>query len=399
MNTQATHPQLFLEATEAASSLPEETPARPVVELSDIRAWRFFQAAPEDFLEQYADEFTISDAHLSEEFFPRAVDFLARRQQRTLHVRARLSRNRLLEIVQTALAQGVTSRCTQFASPRALSAQCSDSSDITLIAPRFSFSRAVDLLGAGPESDSERFSAAAWTQFFKRLWYLDLAGSLRLRDRSSFFSFMKALASRTAQGLNWADIAAEVGVSAPTVRDWTRHLEQIGLCELIGALRAAPPRRAKLRPKLYWTAPGLALWLSDSMTKPPEAFIAALLENAVYLALKDALPQAQFLHFVDTNRITAPLIIANNVRLDHIDTPAHPSGEGHDKEKSLPDAPATAPNAPKALYFACDDRTQTEALKAHKSLARAGLTSLKAHILHWDPADLSRLEIETISVS
>ncbi len=362
--------RLRIDALEAGAAA--DAP-RAVVELSDIRAWRFFRAAPQDFLEQYASGFIISDVHLAEGFLGFALEFLVRRPAATLWVRERISRRALIEQVTAARREGIACEVRQFHAARALKAALSDDLALEALAPACAPARAapqpVNLLAAGPEPGATRFSASGWTDFFKRLWYEDLASTLRLRDRSSFFSFMKALSARTARPLNWAEIAAESGISAPTARDWTRHLESIGLCELIEPMRAQPPRRAKLRPKLYWTTPGLALWLSDEMTRPCESFVGALFENALYLSLKDALPQARFLHFADTNRITAPIIAL---------------------EEELP---------ARAFFTAAAGAqdVQAHAVKSLKSMARAGLCAPQASLVVLDAADIAKLRIEQIA--
>ena len=387
--------RLVIEALEAGA-LSGETrgPSRMLVELSDIRAWRFFEAAPEDFLEQYASDFVIADAHLAPCFYERALDFLQSRPQARLTMRARFCRRTLLEAMKAAAARGISVEARHFSSRRALAARIELSQSLpiessgqspegcsTNIALREVVCTAAsqtegggaqhfsDIYGAGPglsHDQAQRFSAQAWTNFFKHMWFEDLAPALRLRDRSSFFSYMKALARQTSQGLNWAQIAASSSISAPTARDWTRHLESIGLCELIEPLRAPAPRRAKLRPKLYWTTPGLALWLADSMLSPSEEFAAALVENALFLALKDALPQARFYHFIDTNYITAPIV----AEIDGIKT---------------------------AFYLAHNDREMMHAVKSLKSLAKAKIVSRQAQILFWDYGDPTRLRTEELS--
>ncbi len=380
--------RLRIDALEAGASAPADAGGRPVVELSDIRAWRFFRAAPQDFLEQYAPGFIIADVHLAQGFFTFALDFLVRRPEATLWIRERVSRRELLATVAAAREAGISCTVHQYATRRALKARLSPEGRVEALELRgqetYSTAAAgtpdaakrrtllAQLLAAGPEEDEKRFSAVRWTAFFKQLWYEDLASALRLRDRSSFFSFMKVLANHTSQALNWAEIAAQSGISAPTARDWTRHLESIGLCELIEPLTARPPRRAKLRPKLYWTTLGLALWLSDEMTSPGEVLSASLLENALFLALKDALPEARFMHFADTNHIVAPLVAL--VKAD--------------------DGTVLEP-----FWCAADDAGKAAARKALKSLARASITDDAGALVVLNMTDASELlTVEAISI-
>lgn len=395
---QSTSSRLVIEALEAGAdqARPLQDAAadssRMTVELSDIRAWRFFEAAPQDFLHQYAGDFVIADVHLAPSFFEQALDFLHAEPQAHLCLRGRFSRRKLLETIDAAKAQSISVEVHEGAGLRALAAHIEtqssrannpDSASLNpasgLVLRELAFAHPcadegsavrsiADIYGAGPgsaSSQAQRFSAQAWTNFFKQLWFEDLAPTLRLRDRSSFFSYMKALARQTSKGLNWAKTGEAASISAPTARDWTKHLESIGLCELIEPLRAPAPRRAKLRPKLYWTTPGLALWLADSMLHPTEDFAAALVENALYLALKDALPSARFLHFVDTNGITAPIVVEN---------------EG----------------LKTAFFLVRDEKERLHATKSLKSLAKAAIVSPQAQVLFWDYSDSSVLRTETL---
>ena len=141
---------------------------------------------------------------------------------------------------------------------------------------------------------------------------------------------------------------------------------------MIEPLTARPPRRAKLRPKLYWTTPGLALWLSDEMTSPGEVLSASLLENALFLALKDALPEARFMHFADTNHIVAPLVAL--VKAD--------------------DGTVLEP-----FWCAADDAGKAAARKALKSLARASITDDAGSLVVLNMTDASELlTVEAISI-
>ena len=116
--------RLVIEALEAGA-LSGETrgPSRMLVELSNIRAWRFFEAAPEDFLEQYASDFVIADAHLAPGFYERALDFLQSRPQARLTMRARFCRRTLLEAMKAAAARGISVEARHFSSRRALAAR------------------------------------------------------------------------------------------------------------------------------------------------------------------------------------------------------------------------------------------------------------------------------------
>ena len=137
-------------------------------------------------------------------------------------------------------------------------------------------------------------------------------------------------------------------------------MESIGLIDLIPAQSAPAPRRALARPKLYWTSPGLSLWLRDAMMHVGEADRLRYVENAVYLALKDAFVDGEFMHFLDTNKVCAPLLMRENR------------------------------NAPWQM-FAVGDSAADELLhvKHHKSLSRIGLVQGALHSIRLDDAQIA----------
>lgn len=312
-------------------------------DLADIRLWRFYHAAPDEFFSQYAAPCIIDHVHLAREVLSGAADFLRRHPDRRLILAGPLS---------------VPER-------KALAAQCRDFelslAVVAINAPRalrfeggcFHASRplpqAIKQAGIAEPTHSP---ALHWAQWYRRFTVEEVVAELRVRDPGVFFAYLKTLAQATATPVNWQSVADAAGVSAPTAKLWGRFLERIGLIDLVPPVGAPPPRRTLTRSKLYWTSPGLALWLTDAMMHVGAFDRLKYVENAVYLALKDAFPSGEFGHFMDTNKVCAPLLVREFPRDDW------------------------------RMYALCDTTSDLERLvKHHKSLCRLRLVRDALHLV------------------
>ena len=81
-------------------------------------------------------------------------------------------------------------------------------------------------------------------------------------DSITFTKFLTAVAARTGEILNYANIAGDVGVSEPTVKTWLSILERTGIVYLLQPYSASVLSRAIKAPKVYFKDTGLACYLS-----------------------------------------------------------------------------------------------------------------------------------------
>lgn len=81
-------------------------------------------------------------------------------------------------------------------------------------------------------------------------------------DSITFTKFLTAVAARTGEILNYANIAGDVGVSEPTVKTWLSILERTGIVYLLQPYSASVLTRAIKAPKIYFKDTGLACYLS-----------------------------------------------------------------------------------------------------------------------------------------
>ena len=85
-------------------------------------------------------------------------------------------------------------------------------------------------------------------------------------DSLTFTKFLTAVAARTGEMLNFSNIASEIGVSEPTVKNWISILERTGIVYLLQPYSASALNRAIKTPKIYFRDTGLACYLTRWLT-------------------------------------------------------------------------------------------------------------------------------------
>jgi hypothetical protein len=90
----------------------------------------------------------------------------------------------------------------------------------------------------------------------------DVKDILKLENELTFIQFLRILATRTGQSLNYSDMAPQIGVSPNTVKAW------IGILQTLGVVYLLPPyfennigKRFAKMPKLYFMDTGLCAYL------------------------------------------------------------------------------------------------------------------------------------------
>jgi predicted AAA+ superfamily ATPase len=121
----------------------------------------------------------------------------------------------------------------------------------------------------------------------------DVRKLMAIENQQTFELFLRLLAARTGQELNYSDIAKHTGMSAPQIKKW------ISLLEASFIVFRLPPyfrnfgKRLTKSPKIYFVEPGLAVYLlgidtPEQLARDP-AF-GSLFENMVVVeALKTRL--------------------------------------------------------------------------------------------------------------
>lgn len=108
-----------------------------------------------------------------------------------------------------------------------------------------------------------------WQDFYSS--YVDTylerdINELIAEDSITFLKFLTAVAARTGEMLNYANIAGDVGVSEPTIKTWISILERTGIVYLLQPYSASALKRAIKAPKIYFRDTGLACYLTRWLT-------------------------------------------------------------------------------------------------------------------------------------
>lgn len=112
----------------------------------------------------------------------------------------------------------------------------------------------------------------------------DVRDLTRVTDEKAFRDFIRSVAARTSQLLNYADLARDVSIDQKTAKAWLSVLETSGLIYLLQPYHNNVTNRLIKTPKLYFLDTGLCRYLTQWST--PEtlesgAFSGAILETYV----------------------------------------------------------------------------------------------------------------------
>lgn len=118
---------------------------------------------------------------------------------------------------------------------------------------------------------------ASYLQTYLQRDVRDLA---QVGDLTAFTRFLRCAAARTAQLLNLADMARDVGVSPNTARHWLSVLQASGLVWLLEPYHTNLSKRLVKTPKLYFLDTGLAAYLTEWSS--PATLEAGALAGAIF---------------------------------------------------------------------------------------------------------------------
>lgn len=124
----------------------------------------------------------------------------------------------------------------------------------------------------------------AYRSYFQTYVERDLRFLLLVKDLSKFEMFLRLLAGRAGRLFVASSIAGEIGVSYKTVQDWVSVLEASYIVFRLQPYHSSYGKRLVKTPKLYFTEPGLAVYLlgietPDQLGRDP--LFGSLFENMV----------------------------------------------------------------------------------------------------------------------
>jgi len=91
----------------------------------------------------------------------------------------------------------------------------------------------------------------------------------KIRNIGSFSRFLEVAAFSNGEIVNYSNIAAECGVSGPTIKEYFQILEDTLIGRFLPSYQKKPKRRVILSPKFYYFDVGIAGYLRKSGRKVP----------------------------------------------------------------------------------------------------------------------------------
>ncbi len=126
-----------------------------------------------------------------------------------------------------------------------------------------------------PDISSDLFYNSYLQTYIQR----DVREIVKVTNEKVFRDFIGVVAARTAQLLNYADLARDVGIDQKTVKAWLSVLESSGLIYLLTPYHNNMAKRVIKTPKLYFLDTGLCRYLTKWST--PEALEAGAFSGAI----------------------------------------------------------------------------------------------------------------------
>ena len=132
------------------------------------------------------------------------------------------------------------------------------------------------LFASNDRPDVEQYYSSYVQTYLQR----DIKDLSQVGDEVAFVRFLTAVAARTAQMLQYADLARDIGISQPTAKKWLSLLVTSGIVTLIEPWYSNTLTRMIKAPKLYILDTGLAAYLTRWTS--PEALEAGAMSGAFF---------------------------------------------------------------------------------------------------------------------
>lgn len=130
-------------------------------------------------------------------------------------------------------------------------------------------------IATNPTMDRDLFFSSYLQTYLER----DVRLLVNVSDEMSFLKFIKAIAARTGQILNIADVASDIGVAPNTAKGWLSILRSSGIVYLLESYHSNLNKRLIKSPKIYMTDTGLASYLTEWSS--PKTLEAGAMSGAI----------------------------------------------------------------------------------------------------------------------
>lgn len=147
----------------------------------------------------------------------------------------------------------------------------------------------------------------------------DIKELTQVADEMLFLQFLTACAARTSQMLNLADIARDIGISAPTAKQWLSILITSGIVVLVEPYFNNRMKRIIKSPNLYFMDTGLCAYLTKwnnpeslEIGSMSGAFFETFVVSEVIKSYQNLGLQAPICYYRDKDKREIDLIIEQN---------------------------------------------------------------------------------------
>lgn len=138
--------------------------------------------------------------------------------------------------------------------------------------------------GSYPEIATANPDANMWSAFFQSYiqTYLmrDVRALTQVADEHKFYDFLRAVAARTGQMLNYSSLARDADISQPTAKSYLSILETSGIVKLLYPYSRNKIRNMVSTPKLHMLDIGLAAFLTG--WRSPEVLMNGAMAGAFF---------------------------------------------------------------------------------------------------------------------
>lgn len=138
------------------------------------------------------------------------------------------------------------------------------------------YTGSMPALHADPNIDRDIFFSSYIGTYLQR----DVRDLTQVGDELAFLRFISAVAARTGQQVNYADLAKDTGISAPTAKQWMSILVTSGVVYLMQPYFSNSLKRIIKSPKIYFLDTGLCAYLTKWTS--PETLEAGAMSGAIF---------------------------------------------------------------------------------------------------------------------
>lgn len=166
--------------------------------------------------------------------------------------------------------------------------------------------------------DVENYYASYVNTYLQR----DIKDLTQVADELAFMRFMQACAARTSQMVNYSELAKDVGISAPTAKQWLSVLVSSGIVTLIEPYFNNALKRIVKSPNMYFLDTGLCAYLtrwtnSESLeiSAMSGAFFETYVVSEIIKSYYNSGKRPPVFYYRDSDQVEIDLIIEQNQTL------------------------------------------------------------------------------------